>query len=476
MRRAGILLAGALAFAASPLSAGKAGQAVSDTIYATAQRDCMQNMMLDAVACAQVALDTFNEVSTKYAPTFWTLCGPTSLTMACLALKYLTDGLKLTKNGGSGWAGGGATGTWNDECDFAIEFDAAGNLLIPALAAGSGPLMIGTDYWKHTSSQGDRWSAHMLGGGSYQAHRFNIATRDTTTDKRYYYGIGFFKPGTSGTTGWRACSTAHYETNGTYRPSGCIWLPTTAGTAWGIAGTGLTQAGYRPCPEGGTASGDVYYYTAGGSGPCTAYVPMSEGAPGVYKGFALNAKFPVPFSEYSTGTLGSQYPHVGGCKVANGIIKRMAQLLIDKAGKPLTVTDEDVKNGPEGEPTIDDMSKETVLPPPSAPGESTDAPGDGPVPEPTPTPTPTNGPDYTHVPVAANDPTAPDIDWWPDLPSVSLSLGNPQCPTYDMSVPQFGWVATLDSHCPLIESNRALIGTIMILMFSVGSILIVLRA
>jgi hypothetical protein len=68
----------------------------------------------------------------------------------------------------------------------------------------------------------------------------------------------------------------------------------------------------------------------------------------------------------------------------------------------------------------------------------------------------------------------PFLDLWPELRNADFSLGTGECPAVTLAV--FGAEQTMDSHCVLLEANRASIGLAMLLAWSILSLVIVLRA
>jgi len=69
---------------------------------------------------------------------------------------------------------------------------------------------------------------------------------------------------------------------------------------------------------------------------------------------------------------------------------------------------------------------------------------------------------------------APILNLMPDLKSFTVPSHSSSCPTATFSA--FNRSYTVDSHCSLIESNRTLIEAAMLLLWSIASVLVVLRA
>lgn len=415
-------------------------------------------------------------------PVWKATCGA-GKTWLCLAGYFQFPTGANVGQSGTGFGGGGATGAW-DPCDFPYRFDAANNLLVPAVPMGSsssvqrGQTGTGTASAQSSTNEYDggfgtyRIAESQSAAGKWIVHAHNVQYRNLG-DKRAWTGVGYYDPAPS--RGYRACSQAYYNSAGTYVGTSCIWVPASTGNYGAVSSS---PTAYPNCPEGGAGGVGIEHFVifngANSTGRCIAYVKNESLGPG---GFAISGVFPVAYADATGGNFETSFPHLAACPIAKEFTRRMAQALWNKAAQqpgysgpaPGTITDQDVPDEPK--PTVDDIADEpTTLPP------VTEVPPDPtPTPSPTPTPTPTGTETVGEMP-SATDPIAPDIDWWPDLPTISLSLGNPNCPTYDFSVPQFGWEATMDSHCPLIEANRAVIAALCMLIWTIGSIVIVLRA
>lgn len=480
MKRAAVVAAIALLTAAplssqstSPGKTSSLGAAIGNTITNAAERFCANNPANPG--CTASALQA---TVTKAAAQVLGLknqdCPNT--TVGCSWLHVMKNLLIPTGSviGGGQWGGGGASGDWGEaDCpEFGYNFDAQDNLIVPSVKlATSGPMPVDRVYYNNVDviSGGaiwNVWASKADATSLWAVHRVNL-TRARYHDN--WYGC-YAK---NSWNRWECANVAHY--NGTTLVARSTMNPQEPSQNFMHA-----QYWRNGCPQGGQASGDFHFYyefLSTDTMSCIWYTPNYQLSP---SGYAYSPRTTIPASDvaiFPKRPAGAKpYPHLSNCRLAKPLIRALADKLYKKAseqpgydGTPYEeVTNEDVETGGD-QPTVDDLKE------PQIPADLGD-PTPYAEPTPTPTPTPSDGPDYSHVPIGANEPVAPEIDWWPDLPTVSLSFGSPACPTYDMSVPQFGWVATLDSHCPLIESNRALIATICMLMFSVGSILIVLRA
>jgi hypothetical protein len=173
---------------------------------------------------------------------------------------------------------------------------------------------------------------------------------------------------------------------------------------------------------------------------------------------------------------------LGNCLVHPELMRWLAEALWKEAAKkpgysgpaPTRVEAEDVQT--QGtDPTVSDLDKSpTALPSPAPTGT--------PITQPTPTPTSTAspGPDMTDPGIQGPNPQSPTaesivdaaFDW--GFPAIEFNIGTGTCPTYTADF--FGHTLTLDSHCPFIETNRALISAMMLIVFTFAAGVIVLRA
>jgi len=187
----------------------------------------------------------------------------------------------------------------------------------------------------------------------------------------------------------------------------------------------------------------------------------------------------IPAANLAAWSTGSP---MASCKFSKEFIRQLADQAYKQActaypadcPKPYErVEPEDVKTGGK-DPTIRESGTTTdkTLPTNSTPTNPT-TPSD-------PTTTPTTGPDWTNPNTAAPNPTAPTaqsivdkaFDW--GFPAITINIPSGTCPTY--SADFFGHQLVLDSHCPFIETNRALISAMMLLLFTIAAGIIVLRA
>jgi hypothetical protein len=198
--------------------------------------------------------------------------------------------------------------------------------------------------------------------------------------------------------------------------------------------------------------------------------------------WSLPGSGPIPFAQLGDWSKGNMDSAL--CPLSNDLIQWLADHIYMEAeklpnydGAPYQkVEPQDVRNGGE-QPTIRETGTVDKLPSPN------DTPGT-PTPTPTtePTSTPSNGPDWTDPGTQAPNPQAGDsellvesaFNWFPDLPKIQINLGNSACPVYKADF--YGHELVLDSHCPFIEQNRAIISALMLVLFTIAAAIIVLRA
>jgi hypothetical protein len=255
---------------------------------------------------------------------------------------------------------------------------------------------------------------------------------------------------------------------------------------------------HKPCPFTGQSGGDFHFY---GDDPahdhhwdkCTMYAPNLDLGP---DGYAINPKstlnisaFPIHLPE-----------HLKACKINLELLRKLADGFFKKAAKKPGYTGipyepvkpEDVRPGDTKLIDIADPPGRAPDGTPTAPpAPNTEAPPPAPPPGSTPPPTSTDVCDFG--PTGCTDPgvgepglgDAPTgmmdglFDWLPDLPSISLDTSGAACPTWALDASSFGgadWAWTMESHCDLMESNRAAIGVLFMALFGFMSALIILRA
>ena len=384
------------------------------------------------------------------------------------------------------YGGGGSTGT--DWCtNFNPHSDADGRVVVPSipLAGGGGivkgtgkPAYAATFYMPNLTNSNNEaiYSSNQTGPALRAFHLRNTQTGDS--DHRRWTGVYKISgsPGATSTTSFYGASQSYYNAQGQK-----------VGIRYDTFHVGHTpNYNFNSCPED-ASGGDADFYkhqnTGAGhlNGPCVGY--LKNDALGV-GGYAYPESVAIPVSEvnnyvYSIKTWRS-VSGSNSCVLTPEAIKKGAQAIIDRACAAgnlpcVTVDDDDVVTGGE-EPGPGDIYEEAEIEDgvPTRPGG--EDPGDPPPPD--------TGPFDPDAPDAGESwadpgidlPTldTPSIDFpdWFELPE--FSWGAPTCPVW--SADFFGETVTLDQHCPLIDQNAALISALMIVAFSIGSAIIVLRA
>lgn len=474
MRRVALSVAAAASALASPVAAQTTtskslGQAISNTVAQSVTERLLAAghspaSIADGVAKTIQGLKNLN--TTIYNST----CGAGS-SWACWLI-YLQVPQGTTMAGGGSFGGGGASGSWEEGApcdDFKFRLDAAGNVIIPAI-----PLKVGTAMKRGQPGAADSIVYNAVGttgvessiyaktppaANLWQLHSLNLSRG---TPNRFF---GVYHVSATGQT-W-ARMPAYFGTNGAlvsmqedYRDA-----PQTSSFCIGCEPA--------DCPPMAVSGGDFHFYYRWQSDQCVNYAPNPQLGLG---GYAMNPETALTYAEFKNFPNGRN-AYYKNCKLSPALIQALADAAYKKASKLVgydgiphsPITPDDVRTGGE-EPTLQELGDPPAIPDPS----ETSTP---PTPDPTPTPTPTSTPDAPWSDPAVGDPAAPEIDWWPDLPTIEVDLGSPACPTYQLNL--VGWWDTpfvLDSHCPLIEQNRAAISLLMIAMFSMMSMFIVLRA
>lgn len=390
--------------------------------------------------------------------------------------------------GGGTFGGGGADGTWGDpDCgDIKADFDAGGFLIIPSYSLKVGlPLTFGpnggpvnmfasaTGARAKSAEATARWVVHLKNATRIPQEHFGIV--GVTSDASYTYVD-------TATVGYRNASnvyvgrvTSQIIIYGTYLAN--------------VAPHGSPAVTDIECPAGGATGGEFQFYGNSGSysGPhshsCTAYAPNPELGEG---GYFVNPKTTVRFRGTEFPDL--MAPGLRACLLDQNFIKRLSDAIFKKTsgGAPYApIQNEDVRDN--NLPTVQDLDDEPTTgtrPDPNPVDVGTPPPPPTPPATPPPPPPPSGvdlGPDpgigTPGDPEAPTNILDPVFDWLPDLPSIQLNVAGAQCPTWEMQpFPGPEWNLVMDKHCPFISDNAALISTIMILGFTIGSAMIILRA
>lgn len=270
---------------------------------------------------------------------------------------------------------------------------------------------------------------------------------------------------------------------------GATYAKYSAAVSSGEAANGVE---HKSCPE--TAGGGAftfYGYNAattdypngvigGHVHSCTWYVPdfTLSGS-----GYAINDETTIAMSWSWPNLLPD---HLKDCPIDPALIRKLTNQLWKDAGDTTgyggaphqTVEDGDSRPG---DTTVGDLVEQA--------GDTTTWPDPDPeTAEPTTTTPPGSttvdlGPDpNVGAPTLDDPPTGimdPIFAWLPDLPSITLDTNNSECPVWAVNMteffgPQGQWL--IESHCPLLETNRAAIGALMVALFGLGAAMIILRA
>jgi hypothetical protein len=393
---------------------------------------------------------------------------------------------------------------------LAIKFDAGGNLIVPSYNLDAGkPIMVGPD--------------GVIGGGDtfYFAGRFNplgnapvapsrightqssVARRNLhlfnmTQLESDWYGVVGPDPNTAGQ--FLVARVARRRIDGTLTTRSQSTLGSTAATNSGYEGHGSNPDGFpdhKSCPEDPNQDSATFHFYGettqnGHMHGCIMYYPNPQLS---ISGYAINPETTVVWTLGWPNNMPEVYKK---CAVDPEFMRRLTDALY--------------KNATE-QPGYDGVPYEPVTPAQSRPGDTviddlgdnpetgaTAPPTNGGVNDPPPatptTPTtPTSGgtdvcdfgptgctdpqtgaPTLEEVPTGIMDPI---FDWLPDLPSITLDTNNTECPIWNVNLTDFGgpsWQFLLQSHCDLMEGQRAVLGALMIALFGIGAALIVLRA
>lgn len=378
------------------------------------------------------------------------------------------------------------SGDWDDpaayDCDeFTFRVDEAGRFVIPTIPLTVGRPMypartnvVGTRVWRvgNPAKHADSAQAVAL----WWIHNWNAGVPQDR-----WQGVYSTSPSDSnGPTQIFNTSTKSYWTGTSWSIGHTpVGVPANGGGA-GSMGIypGCVDSDYsgmqcRPCPDSSSGGGDFDFYIETGK-ICVMYAPNKSISP---SGYFYPSLVSISMAE---ALLLTKMPKATlACQITPDMVRLITEYLWRTAAAkpgytgpaPQPITPADARNGGI-QPRLEEMK--------AAPNLAT-----GPTPTATSTPTPPAGggggdptPEPTVAPPASNasDPVAPTIDWWPDLPTITVDLGAPVCPTYQMSVPSFGWDATVDAHCSLIEQVRSALATIMVLIWTVTAVMIILKA
>lgn len=392
--------------------------------------------------------------------------------------------------GGGGYGGGGASdqGGWDapDYCSFDFRLDADGGLIVPAtmppvgtaMTVGSAPnnLKPGPQYTHGTnyglsnsilaSSTGAvaTWAAHNENQRSGSTQAYWAGLQKVTAAGSYF----FYRP-------------ASYTASGAKITRKLVLLSATQ-TAFYFGPADYQGARKsNSCPDTATGGGNFHFYghgtgqSADGFVGCTWYAPNSGLGLG---GYALSSITVWPNNEIKNFPTDAP-EQLRNCKLSPALIKAIVDRAWRKAAQ---------KPGYEGAPPPDNFDPKTGGQDPKV-DDLKDDPRE-PLPEvvnPTdpwtadPNTPPSGGTTIINPPPSYEDAPAssapqldtPDWKWWPELPTISVPTSS-TCPTYSFEA--FERTFTLNSHCQLVEDNRALISVLMVVLFSFAALRVALSA
>ena len=351
--------------------------------------------------------------------------------------------------------------------------------VVPTIrTGGSGIMKMGEDHFNNSyyhrvlgTSREDMFATTPKGALTRGTHLINMRTG--TTDQRKWYGPWSEECGTTNGCVWRI-TRGNWGDDYTYAQA----VQTVRAERY--PGIGQTEGAFEDCPKDATGSGDAhhYYHVNGGFNfQCVSYVPNAGISP---SGYAIPPTTVLESSNGFENYLRDQAPDwFKACSGQRGFVAKIIDFISEEGGGP-TITEDDVTT-PEGyPPTIEDLSE----PIPDTPGQTppdtgTPVPPDGTPPDPEPTPgtaDPDNdgNPDWSFPSLGLPDLTLPTLDFptWFDMPT--FDFGAPECPIYYAEA--FGEPLSLEIHCVLIAENQAVITALMVVSFTIGGALIVLKA
>ena len=369
----------------------------------------------------------------------------------------------------SGFGGGGVTsGTeYNDgaDCDdYAPRLDLSGRLIVPSVGLRGGSAQMIKDVtpvWTSTNSANlfngqRRASTSVLGGApSFNIHKRNVAAG---THRDAWFGCWRERDNGYGGIAYD-CAQPQVDSSGSPEGGARVTVTDSPGT---------TTQPYDDCPAGGFSSGTTYAFWLS-NGECLLYEPNPQ------LGSAGMAYNPVSTLNMTSDDMAAYtFPAwLDACNIRPDVIAK----LVDEAVPEIDVEEEDVGIGDEP-PSVGDLDEPISEVPPDQP--TTNNPPDDPN-DPTDPDNPDEPCDSWYCDIGwgatpADDPQLGtfeiDFPTWFELPDFSFT--SPACPIYSGDF--FGEIVTLETHCPFLEDNRALISALMLVGFTLSAALVVLRA
>lgn len=389
---------------------------------------------------------------------------------------------------GHSFGGGGASGTWDDYCDFPVRLDLNGNLVIPAspLAPPKGvniPITSQDWYGRHVvympNNNPENW-VNIWGETYSDAFNWYLHKRNSAMGAEQATWMGLYRlngdqmiynrPAVQLVSGAVISAIMEQVTGGSARFSSNCY------------GNHPECLSNKPCPAAGVSGGaNVHFWaTTNGSfpsgfGTCTAYALNYNLSP---SGYAHGRYVYIPATDLPTWPAMAP-DHLKKCKISAQMIASIVNKLWQDAAAqsgyagvaPTEVTAEDVRT--DGTmPTIDDLNDDPRDGLPDEIGE--------PLPVPQDPPSSNNGKPIDvnwgpagPAPTPDSDLSPPDFGWWPEMPEIEI-LTSSTCPTWTFEALEQEF--TIDAHCPLAEDNRAIISALMLIVFAISSARIVMEA
>lgn len=379
---------------------------------------------------------------------------------------------------GGGFDGGGASGSWTEDCRLSWNILSNGDLLVPTVKLKTGgplpkvasPQLSASKYFRTTalSSNNTAVIADSVEAMALRAfHNYNMNLGGSQQ-----YWVGVYKINKSVGTYSYSRPSSYNGSNAVARMSASANFQ--SGQTYVDHYTGNASA--VDCPASTVTGGTSDYYVqriGTGTETCIMYSPNAALSS---SGYAYPDQAVWPASDLVTFPTGRD--DLGDCAIDKNVIKRIVEKAFENAGYSVPVNQ--VKYGPTA-PTSKDLASSPNQGP-TDPAETQD-PSPAPVPTPTPTSSPTGssttnvtldlGPAGSETLKSDSNFTPPEWSWWPSMPSISIGT-SAECPTYQFSA--FDMQFTLDAHCTFIEQYRTLIAALMIIVFTIAAARVVLEA
>lgn len=499
-----LLLIGSIV-AVAPIEAaprdGKVEQAMSDTAQA---HMAALGITADDIRAVETRQKMYAELQALKASSGGTATwGTTWRNILAKLSAYIPWPLKVGFGGGGGSFGGaGADGFWKGiDCDDVTYFlDVSGNLMVPAdpLTVGLPMVVSGMTVYNSNLTQEPQATPDFAVYPSYYADNAKAQTRyalhklNSPMNSKAWRGV------------YKIIGQTHYYSSPAYRDNSGNLIAATFSSIFVRTDTYNhgpatfwpgNQGTNNPCPMSSTGGADTHYYGHGTGAnifTCIAYIPNYAISK---SGYAYPDHVPIASADAKQWPQGL-HQKLKDCPVDPELIRKVTDAIFKKVseqpnytGVPYSPIAPD-KARP-NDTKVDDLGDEPGTQP------STPSPGPGvndpPPTTTTPPSTPGFGDECDFGPTGCTDPgtPAPDVgeppdnilspvfDWLPDLPSITINTAGAQCPTWPLDLTAFGgsgWSFVMEDHCPFIESQRAAISVLMVVLFGIGAAMIILRA